>query len=141
MTVVPGRDRDGSRESEMERDIVDDPDVHGEWSPAPMIVRLGDDEDLARQLAGIFATEYPGMMAAVHESVARGCAESIRVAAHALKGCAANFTDEAPTTTAFELEQIGREGRAADAPAVVERLAREVDTLARALSSFARGPS
>ena len=106
------------------------------WSPDAMLGRLGGDEDLARQLASLFIAECPRMMTAVRQSVASGDAEAIRRAAHAFKGSVGNFTDGAPMTTAFELEQIGREGRTAAAAAVLARLERDVEVFTAQLRQF-----
>ena len=97
-----------------------------DWSPAAMLDRLGGDEELARQLVSLFLAECPRMMAAVRASVSDGSADAIRRAAHAFKGSVGHFTDGAPTTTAFELEQIGRENRVGDAAAVLVRLEQDV---------------
>ena len=106
------------------------------WSPNAMVERLGGDEGLARQLVTLFLSECPRMMTAVRRSVASGDAEEIRRAAHAFKGSVGNFTDTQPTTTAFELEQIGRAGRSADAPPVLARLEGEVDDFSAQLRQF-----
>ena len=106
------------------------------WSPEQMIARLGGDEDLARQLVTLFIGECPRMLAQVRESVAGGSADLIRRSAHAFKGSVSNFTTEVPTVTAFELECLGRDDRAADAPAVLARLEREVASLLEQLRAF-----
>ena len=57
-------------------------------------------------------------------------------AAHVFKGSVSNFATAGPTATAFELETVGREGRVADAPAVLARLEREVASLLDQLRAF-----
>ena len=108
------------------------------WSPETMLERLGGDEGLARQLVSLFLTEYPRMMIAIREGVALDSAEDLRKAAHAFKGSVGNFTDGPPTTTAFELEQIGREGRLLDARAVLGRLEGDVERFIEQLQKFER---
>ena len=112
-----------------------------EWTPVAMLERLGGDEELARQLVELFVAECPRMMAAVRESVESGDVEQIRRAAHAFKGSVGNFTDGAPMTTAFELEQTGRAGSIDDAPAVLRRLEQEVSAFLDALRRFEEGQS
>jgi two-component system sensor histidine kinase/response regulator len=109
------------------------------WDPSVMLERLGGDEELARQLVELFISECPRMMAVVRESVANKDADQIRRAAHAFKGSVGNFTEDAPMTTAFELEQMGREGQIAGAPALLARLEREVADFLVALNRFERG--
>jgi len=101
-----------------------------------MIARLGGDEELARQLVTLFLDECPRMMAEVRDSVAQGTPELVRRAAHAFKGSVSNFLAEGPTVTAYALETIGRDGRTADAPAVLARLEIEVDALVAQLRAF-----
>ena len=113
--------------------------VMGEWTPVAMLERLGGDEELARQLVELFVAECPRMMAAVRESVESGDVEQVRRAAHAFKGSVGNFTDGAPMTTAFELEQTGRAGSIDDAPAILRRLEQEVDAFLGALRRFEEG--
>lgn len=113
--------------------------VMGEWTPAVMLERLGGDEELARQLVELFIAECPRMMDTVRDSVRAGDAEQVRRAAHAFKGSVGNFTDGPPMTTAFELEQMGREGGVAGAPAVLARLEVETDAFVAALRRFEEG--
>jgi HPt (histidine-containing phosphotransfer) domain-containing protein len=109
------------------------------WSPQQMIERLGGDEELARQLVTLFIGECPQMMAQVRESVEQGTPDLVRRAAHAFKGSVSNFLPGGPTATAFALEQIGRDGRLDDAPAVLATLERQVDVLITQLRAF-EGP-
>jgi two-component system sensor histidine kinase/response regulator len=111
------------------------------WTPAVMLERLGGDEELARQLVELFVAECPRMMAAVRDSVASGDVEQVRRAAHAFKGSVGNFTDGAPMTTAFELEQIGRVGSIADAHEALRRLEQEVNGFVAALRRYEEGKS
>lgn len=113
--------------------------VMGEWTPAAMLERLDGDEELARQLVELFVAECPRMMAAVRDSVESGEAEQVRRAAHAFKGSVGNFTDAAPMTTAFDLEHIGGTGQIEQAPAVLQRLEREVEAFLGALRRFEEG--
>jgi HPt (histidine-containing phosphotransfer) domain-containing protein len=109
------------------------------WSPVVMIERLGGDEELARQLVELFIGECPRMMSEVRDSVANGDADQVRRAAHAFKGSVGNFTDDAPMTTAFALEQTAREGRLDGADALLARLELEVESFVAALRRFEQG--
>jgi two-component system sensor histidine kinase/response regulator len=104
-----------------------------------MLERLGGDEELARQLVELFVSECPRMMAVVRDSIANKDADQIRRAAHAFKGSVGNFTEDAPMTTAFELEQMGRDGQIDLAPALLARLETEVADFLVALNRFERG--
>jgi HPt (histidine-containing phosphotransfer) domain-containing protein len=106
------------------------------WSSDQMIARLGGDEELARQLVTLFIGECPQMLAQVRESVGQGTPDLVRRAAHAFKGSVSNFLSDGPTATAFALEQIGRDGRLDEAPAVLATLERQVDVLLTQLRAF-----
>jgi len=109
------------------------------WTPDVMVERLGGDEELVRQLVSLFLAEYPRMIGAIRDSVAGGSADAIRRAAHAFKGSVANFTEQAPMTTALELEMMGKESRLDEVPAAFARLEREVELLAAQLRAFEAG--
>jgi len=109
------------------------------WSSDAMIDRLGGDEALARELARLFIAECPKMLGAVHDSLTSGSPDTVRRAAHALKGSVSNFVEGGPTAAALELEHIGREGRLDDAAAAVVVLERELDGLLRHLRDFESG--
>ena len=109
------------------------------WSPERMLARLAGDEELARHLVEIFINECPRMLETVRVAVEQNSAEALRRAAHAFKGSALNFVDEGSAATAFELEQMGREGQIADARSVFERLEREAAGLLDELRRYQTG--
>ena len=113
-------------------------DVDAEvWSPAAMVERLGGDEELARQLITLFLGEYPKLMDNLRQSVSGGQSDAIRRAAHAAKGCIANFVEAGgPQATAFRIEQLGTSGALNEIPHLVSQLERELDALARAMIAF-----
>ena len=106
------------------------------WSPAAMIDRLDGDEELARQLVTLFLGEYPRLMDSLRVSVSGGNPDAVRRAAHAAKGCIANFVDGGPQMTAYRIEQLGTAGTLADVPALLAQLECEVERLARAMTVF-----
>jgi two-component system sensor histidine kinase/response regulator len=106
------------------------------WSAGAFVSRFDGDEPLARELVALFLVESPRMMAAVRDSVHNGTADEVRRAAHTLKGSMSNFTDLAPVTTAFALEQHGAAGRLTDAAATLAQLEREMEGLLAAMRQF-----
>ena len=106
------------------------------WSATSFISRFDGDERLARELVALFLVECPQMMAAVRDSVHNGTADDVRRAAHTLKGSMSNFTDLAPVTTAFALEQQGAAGRLTDAAATLVQLEREMEDLLAEMRQF-----
>jgi HPt (histidine-containing phosphotransfer) domain-containing protein len=101
-----------------------------------MIARLDGDEELARQLIALFLGEYPRLMDGLRVSVNGGSPDAVRRAAHAAKGCIANFVEGGPQATAHRIEQLGSAGTLDGVPALVTQLEREVEGLARAMVAF-----
>jgi len=106
------------------------------WSAGAFVSRFDGDELLARELVALFLVECPRMMAALRDSVRNGTADEVRRAAHTLKGSMSNFTDQAPVTTAFALEQHGAAGRLTDAGAALVQLEREMEDLLAEMRQF-----
>jgi HPt (histidine-containing phosphotransfer) domain-containing protein len=138
--VMP-RDRYGFT-GESERSGSVSPGGHGVvWSPAAMTERLGGDEVLARQLVILFLGEYEKLLANLRRSMTTGRADDVRRAAHAAKGCIANFIDGGPQDTAYRIEQLGANGELAAVPPLVARLEDEVATLVEQMQAFERETS
>ena len=114
-------------------------DIVTPWTPERMLMRLGGDEALAKQLAALFIEECPLMFGRVRESVQQSDADVVRRAAHAFKGSVANFVEGGAAASALELETMGRENNLADAPRVFARLEREIAALLIDLQRFAEG--
>jgi HPt (histidine-containing phosphotransfer) domain-containing protein len=106
-----------------------------------MVERLGGDEDLARDLVILFLGEYPNLMNNLRASVRSGNADAVRRAAHAAKGCIANFIDGGPQTTAYRIEQLGAEGRLSEVAPLLVDLEQQVAALVRDMAAFKRGAS
>ena len=111
------------------------------WSPAAMIERLDGDDVLARQLVGLFLGEYDRLLADLRDALAAGSADQVRRAAHAAKGCLANFVEGGPQATAHRIEQLAVAGRLDEAPALTAQLADEVAALVVEMRAFERGTS
>jgi HPt (histidine-containing phosphotransfer) domain-containing protein len=93
--------------------------------------------ELARQLITLFLGEYPKLMDNLRQSVSDGHSDAIRRAAHAAKGCIANFVEGGgPQATAFRIEQLSAAHTLSDVPRLVSRLERELDALARDMVAF-----
>jgi CheY-like chemotaxis protein/HPt (histidine-containing phosphotransfer) domain-containing protein len=86
--------------------------------------RLGDDEDLLRELVELFHGDAPRLLGAVGEAIAAGDARRLRVAGHTLKGSAGNFSAIELALVAQRLEAMGQAGdltRAQEALTTLER--------------------
>jgi signal transduction histidine kinase/CheY-like chemotaxis protein len=98
-----------------------------------LTTRLGGDEALLDEVAGLFLEDCPARLAAIKSAVDAGDAQAIRFAAHALKGAAANLSAARLVAATHTLERMGAEGRIDAAPAAWRLLALEaavvIDTL------------
>ena len=88
--------------------------------------RVGGDEELLREIAGLFLEDYPSLITQIEQAVATGDANGLERAAHSLKGSIANFGSEAAYQASLDLEQIGR---SKDLTKMHEALARLVEVM------------
>ena len=89
---------------------------------ATVLDRVGGDEDLLREIAGIFLTEYPRLIDEIQSAVDKGDAIRLERAAHSLKGSVSNFGAPAATEAAYRLESIGRKLQMTQAAEALEDL-------------------
>lgn len=100
---------------------------------AAAVERLGGDEALFADVAGVFLGDAPKLMSELRAAVADGDALAVQRAAHGLKG-AAGYVGAGPTAAAAAvLEKIGAGGDLSAAPPALERLGAEVERLLVAL--------
>ena len=105
------------------------------YDRAAAIERLGGDEELFAEVAGLFVAETPGQVAEIRRAVAAGDADTLRRTAHALKG-AAGYVGGGPTAAAAQvLESMGAAGDLAAAPAALLTFDRETSRLLAALAA------
>ena len=103
-----------------------------------MRTRLGDDDELMHEIMQLFLDDYSGRLSDIEEAIRGGDAETVRIAAHTLKGAVAQLSAGSVAACASTLEQ-------AAAAAVIdwdlvrsgwERLQGEVNDLAEAIQEF-----
>lgn len=100
--------------------------------------RVGGDEELLREIAGLFLEDYPSLNQKIQQALASQDAHQLERAAHSLKGSVANFGSDQAYQAAFKLEQIGRSKSlelAADAYADLSEIMRRVCTELEAISN------
>ena len=108
---------------------------------AAALAGLDGDEDLIRELAGLFLEEWPRLLGDVRVAVEAGDARALDRAAHAIKGRLANFRARAASDAAQRLEALGKEGRVADAPAALKALETSLEALVPALAELGAAPA
>jgi two-component system, sensor histidine kinase and response regulator len=90
---------------------------------AVALERLGGDEELLREVAGLFLEEYPLLMDEIRAAAAAGDSDALQRAAHSMKGSVSNFGAEGVYQAAFDLERKGRAGELDSLGPCIERLA------------------
>ena len=77
---------------------------------AGMLARLTDDEELAALIVARFCESTPRQIEAIRSSLDAGDAADLRLAAHSIKGAAANVGAERLRRVASALEQAAQAG-------------------------------
>jgi CheY-like chemotaxis protein len=106
---------------------------------AVALERVGGDRELLKDLAGVFLSESPAMLAEVREAVARRDALRLKRAAHTLKGAVGTFGAAASVAAALRLETMGREGNLVGAEEAWRALEEAVARLGPALAELRDG--
>jgi len=104
----------------------------------PVLARVGGDRQLLSEISRLFVEDAPRHLDAIARAIERREPESLRRAAHGLKGAAANFDASAVVAAARELEEIGSTAqfeRAADALTALHAETDRLLVLLRALSA------
>lgn len=104
---------------------------------ALILDRVGGDEDLLREITGIFLEEYPSLIEEIRTAVGGGDAKRLERAAHTLKGSVANFGAQHATQAAYRLETMGRHGQLQDSTSAFEDLVARFEQLHPVLEQLA----
>jgi HPt (histidine-containing phosphotransfer) domain-containing protein len=89
---------------------------------ATALERIGGDEELLKEIAGIFLLEFPALIQDIHNALANGDPDALERSAHSLKGSVANFEARPAVEAAMKLEALGRAGRLDSAEAALSEL-------------------
>jgi PAS domain S-box-containing protein len=95
----------------------------------------GGDRRLLKDVVRFFRADYPNTMRRVGAAIKKNDAEDLRLHAHALKGALATVGSPAGREAAFQLEQIGRSGHLAAAPAGLAALRQVIESLEQTLQT------
>src|SRR5262249_59917214 len=89
----------------------------------------GGDRQLLAEISRLFVDDAPRHLERIRQALDARDGESLRRAAHGLKGAAANFDAEGVVDAARTLEEIGRTGRFDDHEQAWQALASETHRL------------
>jgi len=78
------------------------------------------------------------MLDTLRDSLKSADAKTFKRTAHSLKCMLRNFQAESAAETAFELEQIGEQGKLDDADQIVDHLASQLDDVAQKLKQVVK---
>ena len=107
------------------------------WDRVEALDRLGGDEELLRELCGIFLAESPKLLQKLRQAVAEADAEGVIRAAHSLKGELGYLGAEVAVQAARKLEDMGHEKNLSNAAEVFALLEREFTGLHATLKGLA----
>ena len=94
------------------------PDLEGRLDPF-----IVDTEEVDDELAGVFASEIRRLTDELQDGLARDDGETVRMAAHSIKGMGGTMGLPEISVLGQEVENLAREGRPADARPLVDALA------------------
>lgn len=105
---------------------------------AKVLDNLGGDEELLAEIAGLFAAAWPEILAKLRAALAAADADSLRAAAHALKGAVANFCADTAVHAVRRLEITSKAGDLSGAPAQLDDVVVAVEQVIAALGGQRR---
>jgi len=108
------------------------------WDKAGMMVRLMDDEKLARKIVEVFLDDTPRQIEILRGYLETGDAEGAERQAHTIKGSVANVGGEALRAVAFTLEKAAKTGGLSAAKGRLAELERQFAALKQAMKKGER---
>jgi PAS domain S-box-containing protein len=106
------------------------------FDAAAVLDSLEGDSELLREIAAIFLAQAPKHMEKIREAVSKPDLKVLELAAHALKGAAANLLAQGVVEAASKLEDIGRAGSPSGSQAALVSLEEEFRKLQSALAGL-----
>lgn len=100
--------------------------------------RLGNDQELLRDIMQIYLEDSPAMVEKIHAAVSGCDANGLQRAAHSLKGLAANLSAAEVVGVAAQLEHMGAARNLAEAAKAAAAIDQRVAELNEALQNFLR---
>jgi CheY-like chemotaxis protein len=105
-----------------------------DWTHAKATVK--GDLGLLKSIVQAFVDESPKLMEDIRQAVAAGQAKDLQIAAHTIKGSLRYFGARRAFDLAYKLEELGREGKLADAREVLVLFEGQMDEVLPRLREF-----
>lgn len=99
-----------------------------------LLARVGGDVELLREMIGIFAAEYPPILAQIQAAIESSDPARVERASHKLKGSLVQFSAHTAAETVGRLEAMGKNSSLQGAGVISQRLRGEVDELLQAMN-------
>ena len=116
------------------------PDAAPAFKRDELLDRVGGDEELMREVVGLFLEDAPRLLAELRRALSDGDAPAVYRTAHTLKGSAGNFGAQPLIDIAQRLEARSREGDMATSRAAFAALENEVNRLVTDSDTERSGP-
>jgi signal transduction histidine kinase/CheY-like chemotaxis protein/HPt (histidine-containing phosphotransfer) domain-containing protein len=107
-----------------------------QFNAAELVERLMGDEELARHLAGDFIESLPEQLSTLASAIDQSDAQAARLAAHAIKGAAANLGCESVRDFASKVETMSQNGSLEPASEVMRQFAVVLESVRPAIQRF-----
>ena len=101
-----------------------------------ILARLDGDEELLKELGGLFLNDCPTLMKDVRDAASTQDSKALERTSHTLKGSIGNFCATSAYEAALKLEMMGRAGDMSNVVQALEALEYEIPRLQRALSAL-----
>jgi HPt (histidine-containing phosphotransfer) domain-containing protein len=106
------------------------------FSVAAMVERLDNDEEIAREIAGIFVESSRQLYAELAGAVPQCNPELVRARAHSIKGSAGNIGATALQDLAAAMERAGRDGDLSEAERLLPELHANLEAVNAVLDAW-----
>lgn len=113
-------------------------ELHAVMDVEDALGRLGNDEDLLREIIKIYLEDAPELLDKIHVAIANDDGSSLMRAAHSLKGLAATLSAQEVFGVAVKLEHLGVARNLAEAAKTVAEVDQQVAALNDAVSNYLR---
>jgi HPt (histidine-containing phosphotransfer) domain-containing protein len=111
-------------------------DSEGAVDLAAVLERIGGDEDLLRELVGLYLDDEPQLIDQIGAAIDAGDAPAVGRLAHTLKGAVSNFCARRAHATAQAMEDAGRDNRLDAAAGLFPSLRAEFALVREALAPY-----
>jgi HPt (histidine-containing phosphotransfer) domain-containing protein len=109
-----------------------------EFDPGDLLERVSGNERLARRVTGRFLSDMPLQLAALSQAILSADMKAVTLAAHSIKGAAANVGAPAVTEAARRIEQQAKAGDLDGAGSMLPLLTTSFENTRESLDRFCR---